>query len=141
MRTKLEQPGSYPKAGPIGRLVRLAVGVLLILLILLDYLPHRQAITRLREGWDNPLLNISLGLLVALWLLPGMLNRGFGLKGGYRSVLGWAALALAAAVFDWVYHGSFWGPPLGWLVFLTMVAVFGHLGLSFIVAAAVGTPG
>ena len=50
-------------------------------------------------------------------------------------------LALLAAGFDLMAYGDWWGPAFGGLVLFLMVYMLGHLGVSFIVAAAFATPG
>lgn len=141
MKTKFEQPGTFPPTGPLGRTIRFLLGVLILYLVFPPMVKHYEAITRLREGWETPIGNLFLAILFAVYLLPHTLDRGFTLKWGHRSQLVLLLLALAAAAFDFAYYGSLWGPPLGWLVLLTIVYVFGHLGLSFIVAAIAATPG
>jgi hypothetical protein len=42
---------------------------------------------------------------------------------------------------NYLLNGSLWGPPLGWFLMGTFLLVFGHLGLSFLVAALFATPG
>ena len=50
-------------------------------------------------------------------------------------------LALVLVVVDLAVYESLWERPLGWLVFLLILSVFGPLGLSFILAGVAAVPG
>ena len=140
MKTTFEEPGTFPKAGPIGRTVRLGAGVVILLIIAVSLLPHLNDITAPRPGSVIP-PQIIPGFLLAIWLLPRMIDRGFTLEWGHRSQIALALLALGAAALGLASYGNLWAPPLGWLVFLTILYTFGHLGLSFLVAGIFAAPG
>ena len=40
-----------------------------------------------------------------------------------------------------IIYGQVWGPPLGALAYAMTVYTFGHLGVSFVLAAFLATPG
>ena len=143
MKTHFEQSGTYPTPRLIGRLVRIAAGIVILWITFAPTLPHFEAFTRLREGWDVPPSGIRWipGVLFSIYLLPHMIDRGFTLNSRGWSRLVFGGLALGVVVFDLAYYGSLWGPPLGWLILVTIWGVFGHLGLSFVVAGLVAAPG
>ena len=141
MKTKFERPGTFQRTRPIGRTVRILWGVVILYLVFPSVFQYHESLTRLREGWDTPILNWFLAIFFAVLLLPHMIDRGFTVKWGYRSQVVFGLLALGAVVFDLIYYGSLWGPPLGWLVLLTIVYVFAHLSLSFIISGFAATPG
>ena len=139
MKTTFESTGTYPTPGPIGRSIRLVAGLVILYITYTNPWAHRDAI--LRVGWDAALLGWLPALAVGLYLLPVIIDRGFTLQWGRRSPIGLAILAGGTAVYDYLAYGHVWGPPLGWLTVLTLVLVFGHLGLSFLVAGLFATPG
>ena len=141
MRTKFEKPGTFAPPGLLGRTIRLAAGITILYMVFPPFLRYWQGFTRVREGWEMPGGTWYIGILFAVYLLPHMIDPGFTLRQGRRSQIVFGLLALAAVVFDLIYYGSLWAPPLGWLVLLTTVLVFGHLGISFIVAGLFATPG
>ena len=141
MKTKFEKPGTLPKAGPIGRTIRLSNGIAILYFFVL-VLQNYTGIVRLREGWDIPTgIFFWLGAAWCFFLLPHMIDRGFTRTWGPWTQLVFIIIVLGAAAFDFWHYGSLWGPPLGLLVFLLMAYVFGHLGLSYIVAGIFATPG
>ncbi len=141
MKTKFEKPGTFPKAGPIGRTVRMVNGIVILYFFTL-VLQNYAGFIGLREGWDVPKgVWWWIGAGYCFLLLPVMINRGFTRQWGKRPQLVFLVVALAAAGFDFLHYGSLWGPPLSLLVVLLMAYVFGHLGLSYIVAAIAASPG
>ena len=141
MKTQFDEPGTFPKVGPLGRLLRIVLGVLILYAVFPSFLQHVEAMTQLREGWETPGTGWIVAFVVSVYLLPHTVDRGFTLQLGYRSQLILAVIALGVVGFDLLYYGSLWGPPLGWFILLTIFFVLGHLGLSFIVAGAAATPG
>ena len=140
MKTAYEQAGSYPAPALLGRTIRFLAGAVILYLAFTDPVEHWRAITRVREGWEVPWGVLPVAL-IALWLLPAVVDRTFTLRWGYRWPLLFGGLVVTAAAFDFVSYGSLWGPPLGWLVLSLMWLVFGLLGLSFIIGAVLATPG
>ena len=59
-----------------------------------------------------------------------------------RNPVRFILLACAGAILvDLVLYGQVWGPPLGVVVYAVTVYTFAHLGLSFILATVLATPG
>ena len=141
MKTEFTQPGTLPKLGPVGRVVRLLLGVLILWLVVPPFAEHWEGFTRFREGWEAPRGTWYIGLLLAVYLLPVTVDRLFTVKWEWRSQVAWGALAVLVVGFDLAYYGALWAPPLGWLVLATTVLVLGSIGLSFVVQAAAATPG
>jgi hypothetical protein len=91
-------------------------------------------------------LNLPVGLwwigaLASFYFLPNVVNIGFTRSWGWRPQVVTLLLALAATAVDILQYGKVWGPPLGLLIYILMVFVFGYLGLSLVVAAIVALPG
>ena len=135
-KTAFVTPETLVRPGPIGRVVRLLLGIFCC------YGAYRygespNALVR----HDFPDLYLFVAPAVAFWLLPPVVNLGFGVSWQRRPQGAVLLLAGAAALADFLLYGSFWGPPLGWVVFALTVYTLGHLGISFVLAALLGTPG
>ncbi len=141
MRTKFEKPGTFPKLGPIGRIVRVLIGVAIVWMVFPPFLRHWEGFTRLREGWERPGGTWYIGVLVVLYVLPTLVDRLFTLNWGWRSQAAWGALAALLVGFDLAYYEALWAPPLAWFLMVTIVFVLGTIGLSFVVQAVAATPG
>lgn len=87
---------------------------------------------------QGPALTLYLG---TFWLTPYVVNIGF--TKNWRRAPQWAVLVLAAIalVIDLAVFGTWWAPPLGFLVWAWLVYFSAHLGISFVLSALVATPG
>lgn len=133
----LSAPGDIPKPGPIGRMLRLGLGVLCLYYV-------------------NGLLNVGGSLLTVdghirqlLWngILPGLILVSYVVNIGFSR--GWkkwpAILSLVmlagAAAYSWSATGSAEGQLSATLLWVWLTYVFGHLGLAFVLSALLATPG
>jgi hypothetical protein len=82
-----------------------------------------------------------LGVAFSFYFLTDVVNRGFSRTWGRWPQWIVVLLALAAIVVDFLQFESFWGPPLGLLIFVLLAYVTGHLGISFLLAGILSTPG
>jgi hypothetical protein len=78
---------------------------------------------------------------MCFYFLRGVLNKGFGRSWGRWPQLMVGCLALVAIVYSLIFSGNWWGQPLGALMFVLILYVTGHLGLSFVLAGILGQPG
>ena len=136
LETRFDQPGTLSKPGPVGRIVRLLLGIWL-LAACWSYLSYPGAFVR-----DSaPRWEALLGIAFALWLIPPVVNIGWGTN--WRA---WPRYAAAGVLVAWVaanmlFSGDAWSAELGRGAWLLCLYTFGHLGLSFVLAAAMATPG
>ena len=93
----------------------------------------------LRQGF--PQLFVFLWPVVALWLLPPVVNLGFGRSWKNRPRIVVLLACAGAILVDLFVYGQIWGPPLGAVVYAVTVYTFAHLGLSFVLATLLATPG
>ena len=134
---KLDDPGSLPRPGPIGRLVRLTFGLLGVWFITGLF------------GVSNDLLNESghiryfmwNGLVFGLFLISYVINIGFS-----RAWKKWPAfisggLFVAIAGFSYLTQGTVETELLARVVWGWEFYVFSHLGAAFVIASLIGTPG
>jgi hypothetical protein len=134
---KLDVPGSLPRPGPVGRLVRLALGVLCLW--------HVYGLIQVSgdligtNGSIQPL--IWNGVIIGLFLVSYIVNIGYSRAWKkWPAVVSAAALAIIAAV-GYAMVGTIETNLLARSIWIWELYVFVHLGLAFVVAGAIGTPG
>lgn len=134
---KLDEPGSLPKPGPIGRIVRLAFGLpcLWYVAALIDV----SGSLRGSEDHIRPL--IWNGVLAGLFLISYVVNIGFSRAWGKRPAIASIAVFLAIAGFGYLATGTIETAVLARILWVWEVYVFSHLGIAFIIAGVIGTPG
>ncbi len=133
----MQPAGSLVRPGPIGRAVRLLLG-LWALVYVAQLWQFRHAFF---QGDFADVLDFLIGVPVGLYLVSYVINIGWGVNGKKWPL--WISLALfaLAGALGWLIDGSLASPVLGGVVFLWLLYVFEHLGLSFALAAILGTPG
>ena len=137
--TESVKAGTLPRPGPIGRAVRLLMGFL-VLSQLVQILTQWEGLLAVRRGSD--LTSSFMLLLVLTFFFFGEVHRrGFGLESARGGQLVLFFLAVTVVTFDLLLYRDWWGPPFGVLVLVLTTYVLGHLGVSFLVAAAFRTPG
>ena len=139
MRSSFDRPGTHPAPRLLGRTIRFLAGAIILYLIYTPLFIDYDKV--LRIGWRRHMLGWLPVAFIAVWLLPVMIDRVFTLTWGHRSQVVLGLLAAGLSLFSFFHYGSFWGPPLGWLLLLTMGYVLGTLGLSFLIAGLFATPG
>ena len=134
---KLDEPGSLPAPGPVGRLVRLAFGILCLWYVygLIQVSGNLIA----ADGSIRPV--IWNGIIIGLFLVSYIVNIGFS-----RAWKKWPALVSASTLAIIAGVGYAMAGTIGtnWLarsIWIWELYVFSHLGLAFIIAGAIGTPG
>jgi len=134
---KLVDPGTLPRPGPIGRVARLLFAVLCIgyVIGLMDATDSlRSADGRIRALVWN-------GLLPTLFLVSYVINIGFSRAWGKRPAAVCGASIIAAAGIGYLLHGVVETQILARAIWLWEAYVFAHLGLAFLIASLLGTPG
>ena len=133
----MQPPGALVRPGPIGRVVRFGLG-LWALVYVAQLILFRQDffIGDLRAAAD-----FLAGVPVGLYLVSYVVDIGWGVNGKTWPLWGSLALLALAAAAGWLVDGTLMSPILGVTVFLWLLYVFEHLGLSFALAAILGTPG
>ena len=72
---------------------------------------------------------------------PYVINIGFSRNWGRKSQLAILAIAAVLVAYSYLTDGTVWSPALGWFVYIWITYVSGHLGISFLLAALLATPG
>jgi len=134
---RLDEPGTLEPPGTIGRLVRLGWGAFLVVAAY-SVGNDPELLTR----WSFPFQPLWwVGSLALLSVFPYVVNIGFGLS--WRA---WPRRILVGVMASWVavnlaLYGTIWSPALGWFVIAWQLYAMLHLGGSFLLAAAIATPG
>ncbi len=134
---RLDEPGTLVRPGPVGRFVRLGFGVLC-----LSFLWRvLQTGTDILTPTLSSLIDLSIGAVYALRLFNYVVNIGFSKDWRRRPLGAVVMLFVLAGLAGWMQSGLFWGPILGGVVLAWLLYIYAHLGLSFILAAVLSTPG
>jgi hypothetical protein len=132
-RYRFDQPGTLVRPGPMGRLIRLLLGLVCIQftyewLLVFDFTDLRAQL-------------LWVWVALSAYFAADVVNIGFGVRWGQ-----WPRVALAvtlgtglalALVVDGHWVSEWLWQPLRW----AEIYLFGHLGVSFLLAALLGTPG
>jgi hypothetical protein len=134
---ELVEPGTLARPGPIGRLVRLALGVFCLYVLWELFYYWEWTTTQPISSLDNRLLV----LLAPLCIVNYVVNIGFTKSWGYRPIISSMVILGALAGIAFVISGSFDSPILGIPLNLWLGYFYGHLGLAFVLSALIATPG
>lgn len=137
-RFRYADPGSLSPPGPIGRVIRFILGAYCVYVVL-EILAHASGFFAGRAFHER---SVWFVILVGVYVFPDVVNIGFG-KAWKRSrlLIGLGVLAGAAGLVSWAMHGSAFGPPSAVMATLWLLYTFGHLGISFLLATLLATPG
>jgi hypothetical protein len=137
-RFRYAEPGTLTPPGPIGRVVRFILAAFCLDVALMIATQPSAFVT----GHALRAPSLWVAILIGLWVFPDVVSLGFG-KPWKRSrlLMGVAALAGVASLVGWAAYGSAVGPPLGVVAGIWLIYTFGHLGISFLLATFLATPG
>lgn len=134
---QLVDEGSLERPGPVGRIVRLALGIACLYAIY-ELLVYHQTIISTPV---SVLPNISLLVFAAIFIINYVVNIGFGMSlGRWPSYVSVSTLLILAGI-SWVMFGTPDHALLGVVFWAWLIYFFAHLGLSFVLAAIIATPG
>lgn len=134
---KLDEPGSLPRPGPVGRLVRLAFGVLCLWYVI----SLLQVSGNLFSSDDRIKSIIWNGIIIGLFLVSYVVNIGFSKAWKKWPAIISACIFLLLAAAGYVIQGQVETGLLAQAVWGWELYVFSHLGLAFIVASVIASPG
>jgi hypothetical protein len=134
---KLDEPGSLPRPGPVGRLVRLGFGLLCLWYVY--ELVQVWGDYWTTDGNIRPV--VWNGIIIGLFLVSYVVNIGYS-----RAWKKWPAIASALvlagiAAAGYVMTGNAETEWLAQAIWLWEFYVFTHLGVAFLVASVIATPG
>jgi len=123
---KLDEPGSLPRPGPVGRIVRLAFGAMCAWYVqgLID------VASQLMDSTGHIRSFIWNGTAVGLFLISYVINIGYS-----RSWKKWPAIISAA------FFGVLETDLLACAMWVWTFYLFTHLGVAFLISGVIATPG
>lgn len=134
---QLVEAGTLLRPGPIGRLVRLLAGAACVY-ALYELTRYHDSIIQTPV---SVLANIAVMLIISVLLIKDVVNIGFGRNWGrWPSYIMVGSTFLAAAI-AWPVFGTADHALPGTVLWLWMMYFFAHLGISFLLSAALATPG
>ncbi len=134
---ELVNPGSLERPGPVGRVLRLTLG-----LVCLYALYRIVIISEAIIATPASLLpSIAILFLAAVFIFNYVVNIGFGKSWRYWPLVTLLAVLGSMAVVGQVYFGSFDNPAFGISLWIWLAYFYAHLGVSFVLAAVIATPG
>ena len=134
---KLDEPGSLPRPGPLGRIVRLAFGFLC-----LSQVYWLSQVAENLLGADGHIRSVIWnGILIGLFLISYVINIGYSKAWKKRPAIVSAGVFLAIAAGGYLTAGAVETELLARSIWLWEFYLFSHLGAAFMIAAVIGTPG
>lgn len=134
---KLEERGALLKPGPVGRLLRLGLGILCLYYVYSLWEVRDDLI--MSDGSIRPLLwNV---IVVGLVLVSYVINIGFSRDWRKWPAVSSATFFLFVAGIGFLQSGVLETPLLAQSIHIWAIYIFSHLGCAFVVAALIGTPG
>ncbi|MEE9249396.1 MAG: hypothetical protein V3U79_11985 [Dehalococcoidia bacterium] len=128
--------GSIPRPLILGRTLRLAFGGGALFYFIWNIIAFDD-----RVGSDIPAVGYWVGVGFAFYYLSDLVDITFGRAWGRWPHVAVLPIALALVIADLVAYESGWGPPLSWGLFIMVEFFFVTLGISFLLAGALGVPG
>jgi len=134
---KLDEPGSLPRPGPVGRIARLAFGALC-----LGYVISLLQVTGNLFGIDGHIKQIIWnGIIIGLFLVSYVVNIGFSKAWKKWPAIISASTFLLIAVAGFFVQGHVETKLLAQAIWGWELYVYSHLGLAFVLSSVIGTPG
>ena len=134
---KLDEPGSLQKPGPVGRIVRLALGLVCAWYVqgLLDIANDLMTSSGHIRGvvWN--------GVVVGLFLISYVVNIGYSQAWKKWPALISGGVFVALAGVGYLTQGGFETELLARIIWGWELYLFAHLGIAFVIAGVIGTPG
>ena len=134
---KFDEAGTLPRPGPIGRLVRLAYGVLCLWYVyyLIQIWPN------LIVGNGHVRSGIWYGIFPGLFMVSYVVNIGYSRAWNKWPALVSAAILMGIATFGYLEEGTVETNALARAIWVWELYLFLHLGIAYVLAGIIRTPG
>lgn len=134
---ELVGPGTLERPGPVGRLLRLALGALCIY-ALWSVVRHAEGI--IAQPFSS-LESLVLLIVFPLFVFNYVVNIGFSKSWGRRPLIVSLIVLGLSACIAFLVSGSLDSPIFGVPLTLWLGYFYAHLGIAFVLAALIATPG
>lgn len=134
---KLDEPGTLPRPGPIGRLARLVFGTLCLYYVY-GLIMIAGSIMSPSGSIRSTIWN---GVLPGLFLVSYVVNIGYSRAWKKWPAIGSAIAMAAVALVGYLNSGTVETVMVARMIWGWELYVFTHLGSAFLIAAVIGTPG
>lgn len=134
---QLVPPGTLRAPGPIGRLVRTALGIACLYVVGEQLVYWSWTVGAPIDTAPNRVLVLAAPLLIFNYVV----NIGFSRDWGRWPLATSLTVLAGCAALAWFVDGRLNSPYLGVPLNLWLLYFYAHLGASFLLAAALGTPG
>jgi hypothetical protein len=121
----------------LGRFVRFTLGIALLWIFVLIFLPRFEQ----SPGLRNPTLPFLVAVAGSFIVLNQLVTQGLGLSWGRKPQEVAMVISVVLLLLDLVLYNRLWAPPLAWFLFLLTEVVLGFIGISLILAALLAVPG
>lgn len=128
--------GTLIKPGVIGKTVRILIGLALaawVIRVLITY--------EVMTSMVFPISGIWIGIAFMLYYLNDLFNIGLNRRWQRWPQIVFLVIVALGIVISFLQTGSFWGPTVGWPIFIMTVGVGGFIAVSFLLATFFATPG
>ena len=137
MSLELVEAGTLTKSGPVGRIFRLLLGTLCLygLFEVVRVAPYLVA------DPVSTLPGLSVLILIVLWILNYVINIGFSKDWKHYPVMVSLIFFGIIALGGFLLTGNPGSNLLGIALLVWLTYFYAHLGISFVLAALLATPG
>ena len=133
---KLEKPGTLMRPGPLGRLLRLSFATLCLTLVW-----NLVTTTEFRDEAGHVRSVIWNALVFSIFLISYVINIGFSQDWKKWPAIVASIILLSIAGGGFAMTGNPESELLAVAIWTLDLYVFSHLGLAFLLAAIIATPG
>lgn len=136
--TKFQSVGSLTTPGPLGRIVRLFLGIGCLYFVwqLLNLWPSMVKSEKLFSNGSFLFMTIF-----GLYLIPYVINIGWKLNTKRRPQFLIIIISATFIIYNYYSTGQVSSNLFNTLTILWLFYIFLHLGLSFVISASIATPG
>ena len=137
--TRFVPAGTLVKPSFIGRMIRLLNGILILILLVpsiafsISYFSTSTSVPREFLLW--------VAIALAFLNVNHVVNLGLGRSWGRRPQYLIVAIVMIAIALDLGIYQSIWAPPLGLFIYLWLLVEYIPLGIAFLLAGILATPG
>ncbi|VAW39891.1 hypothetical protein MNBD_CHLOROFLEXI01-134 [hydrothermal vent metagenome] len=137
--TQFVSAGTLPIPGLAGRFVRILFGLGILYWLIPGFIQSIPALPTAADVPTNPLFWIIV--VITFVNTSYVINLGLGKSWGRRPQIVFLLLAGVALLADVLVYGRFWAAPLATIIVFWLILINLPLGVAFILATILGTPG